>query len=103
MDDGFKTSMIVPLVALLLSGVGINLLIFWVIICPVLYKFGARFPTGLAFWRVPKELKAFRDVCSTHGKSFFPYVAFQILFWFNLTLAVVLALRVLWENTQPPS
>jgi hypothetical protein len=103
MDGGFRVSLILPLTGLLAAGVTVNLLLYWAVICRVLYKFGARFPTGLAFWRIPNELKAFRDICATHGKSLAPYAGCLILFWFNFLLAVVLVLRIVWERTQPPS
>jgi hypothetical protein len=103
MNDGFQSSLFIPLAMLLAAGLAINLLLYWLVVCRVLYKFGARFPTGVAFWRIPNELKAFRDICSTHGRSLGTYVAFIILFWFNSIMTVIVLLRVLWERTQPPS
>jgi hypothetical protein len=103
MADGLRFSLLIPLSALLIAGVVIDLVLYWFVICRTLYKFGAKFPTGIAFWRIPRELKAFRDICSTRGKSFTPYAAFLILFGFNFLMAIVLVLRLLWERTSPPS
>ena len=87
----------------ILLGVSLitNILLHWAVVCPRLYNRGARFPTGLLFWRVFPELRKYRDLTCAAGKPpTFYYVSF-ILTWFNLLLAFATALRVLWIETHP--
>lgn len=87
----------------ILLGVSLitNILLHWAIVCPRLYKRGARLPTGLLFWRVFPELRKYRDLTCAAGKPVtFYYVGF-ILTWFSLLLAFATALRVLWIETHP--
>ncbi len=89
------------LVALLGVLVAANILIHWLIVCRALYKHGAKFPTGLLFWRVFKEMRAYRELCRAHGRPLTAYYVAFILAWFNLLLAFGTALRALWEQTHP--
>ena len=78
-----------------------NLLVHWLAICPRLYRHGARFPTGLFFWRVLRELRTYRDLTAARGNPLTFYYLDFILSWFSLLLALALALRLLWVQTHP--
>jgi hypothetical protein len=78
-----------------------NLLLHWTIICPRLYRHGARLPTGLLFWRVFNELRAYKNLTMAKGHPLTFYHFGFILSWFNLLLAIALALRLLWAQTHP--
>jgi len=78
-----------------------NILVHWTAICPRLYRHGARFPTGLFFWRVLRELREYRDLTAARGRPLTLYYLDFILSWSNLLLSLALALRILWVQTHP--
>jgi hypothetical protein len=78
-----------------------NIILHWIVICPRLYRHGARLPTGLFFWRVFNELRAYKNLTMAKGHPLTFYHFGFILSWFNLLLAFALALRLLWVQTHP--
>ena len=78
-----------------------NMLVHWFAVCPRLYRRGARFPTGLLFWRVFRELRTYRDFMVARSRPLTFYYLDFILSWFNLLLALAFALRLLWMQTHP--
>jgi hypothetical protein len=78
-----------------------HILLHWTVVCPCLYRHGARFPTGLLFWRAFRELRRYRNLTSRKGKPLSLYYFIFILAWFNLLLAIVTALRMLWFQSHP--
>ncbi len=78
-----------------------NILVHWIVVCPRLYRHGARLPTGLLFWRVFQELRTYKDLTTAKGRPLTFYHLEFILSWFNLLLALALALRLLWVQTHP--
>ncbi|MGO9246788.1 MAG: hypothetical protein ACLPT4_11235 [Verrucomicrobiia bacterium] len=78
-----------------------NVLMHWIAICPSLYRRGARFPTGLLFWRVFAELRRYKEVTTAAAGSLTVYYLDFILTWFNLLLAFATALRLLWLQSHP--
>jgi hypothetical protein len=87
---------LIGLLALLGVSMVASLLLHWLVICRRLYRHGARFPTGLLFWRVFRELRQYKDIVTAGGKSPTFYFYGFILAWFNLLLAFGIALRILW-------
>jgi len=77
-----------------------NMLVHWLAICPRLYRHGARFPTGLLFWRVFHELRKYREYMVARSRPLTFYYLDFILSWFNLLLAFAFALRLLWTQTH---
>jgi len=92
---------VLGLMILLGSFLLANILLHWMIICPRLYRHGARMPTGLLFWRVFNELRTYKYLTAAKGRPLTFYHLGFILSWFNLLLAFALALRVLWAQTHP--
>ena len=88
------------LIILLGASLGAIILLHWTVVCPRLYRRGARFPTGLLFWRVFPELRKYREFTSAAGKPLTFYYTGFILTWFTLLLAFALALRILWLQTH---
>jgi hypothetical protein len=86
-----------------LLGVSVitSILLHWVIICGRLYRRGARFPTGLLFWRVFRELRQYRDLTCAAAKPLTFYYFGFIFAWFNLLLALAIALRIFWLQSHP--
>ena len=93
---------LLALVILLGVSVVASVLMHWILICPALYRRGARFPTGVLFWRVFNELRRYKEIRTAVGSSLTPYYFSFILAWFNLLLALGTALRVLWAQSHPP-
>ena len=93
---------LLALVILLAVSVVASVLLHWIVICPALYRRGARFPTGLLFWRVFNELRRYKEIKTAVGNSLTPYYFSFILAWFNMLLALGTALRVLWTESHPP-
>jgi hypothetical protein len=52
------------------------------------------------FWRVFRELRAYRDLTAAKGRPLTFYYLDFILSWFSLLLAFILALRLLWAQTH---
>ena len=77
------------------------MILHWIFICPRLYRHGARLPTGLLFWRVFSELRSYKNLTAAKGRPVTLYHLGFILSWFNLLLAIALALRLLWMQTHP--
>ena len=88
------------MIILLGASLSANVLLHWIVVCPRLYRKGARFPTGLLFWRVFPEMRRYRELTSAAGKPLTCYYTGFILTWFTLLLAFALALRVLWLQTH---
>jgi len=92
---------VIGLLIMLGLSVAANILLHWIVVCPRLYRHGARLPTGLFFWRVFGELRTYRNLTAAKGRPLtFYYVCF-ILTWFNFLLAFAVALRLLWLQTHP--
>ena len=84
------------LIILLGVSLSANILLHWTVVCPRLYRKGARFPTGLLFWRVFPEMRRYRDLTSAAGRPLtFYYTGFILLL-----LALGLAARILWLQTH---
>jgi hypothetical protein len=92
---------VIGLMILLGTFLLVNVLLHWLVICPRLYRHGARLPTGLLFWRVFGELRSYKNLTAAKGRPLTFYYFGFILSWFNLLLAFVLALRLLWLQTHP--
>jgi hypothetical protein len=92
---------ILGLVIILSVSVVFSILLHWIFICPCLYRRGARFPTGLLFWRVFAELRRYKDIKMAAAMPLTPYYLSFILAWFNLLLAFGTALRMLWVQSHP--
>jgi hypothetical protein len=88
------------LIILLGVSLSANILLHWTVVCPRLYRKGARFPTGLLFWRVFPEMRRYRDLTSAAGRPLTFYYTGFILTWFTLLLALGLAARILWLQTH---
>jgi hypothetical protein len=91
---------LIGLMILLGLSLLVNIGIHWVVVCRRLYRHGARFPTGLLFWRVFQELRLYRDLVTAKGRPLTYYYFDFILSWFNLLLAFAFALRLLWVQTH---
>jgi hypothetical protein len=87
---------LIGLLSLLGVSVVSSILLHWVVICRYLYRRGARFPTGLLFWRVFRELRQYKDLVTAGARPPTAYFLGFILAWFNLLLALAIALRILW-------
>jgi hypothetical protein len=77
-----------------------NILLHWIVVCRRLYRHGARLPTGLLFWRVFPELRKYRDLTCAAAKPLTFYYTGFILTWFTLLLALAVAGRILWLQSQ---
>jgi hypothetical protein len=89
-------------IILLGGSVTINLLLYWLVICPTLFKRGLKFPTGM-FWRFFHDLRVYQEICRAEARSLTIYYFCLILTWFNLVLGLVTVLRAIYEATKPPS
>src|SRR5579859_6180713 len=89
------------LIITLAASATANILLHWVVICGRLYRHGARFPTGLLFWRVFPELRRYRDLFKAGGKPLTFYYFGFVLAWFNFLLAIATVLRILWVQSHP--
>jgi hypothetical protein len=89
------------LVSVLSVSLVANILWHWLAICPALYRRGARFPTGLLFWRVFAELRRYKEITTAAAKPITPYYFDFILTWFNLLFAFGTAVRLLWVQSHP--
>jgi hypothetical protein len=89
------------LVVMLGASLVANILMHWILICTYLYRHGERLPTGLLFWRMFAELRRYRELKSRAAEPFTFYYLGFIMTWFNLLLALAIALRLLWIQSHP--
>ena len=81
-----------------------NLLLYWGIVCPKLYRSGARFPTGLIPWRYFHDLHGYQLILAAEGRSSNRYYILLFLTWFNILLGISLggyALSLTSESETP--
>jgi hypothetical protein len=95
--------LLLALTIILGSGVGLSMLLHWFIVCPILYKHGARFPTGLLVWRQWREMRLFKEVLAAEARSLTVYYAGCALLVFNFVLLIVVLYATLWAKTGQPS
>jgi hypothetical protein len=93
---------LIPLILLLAGSVLLNLVFHRIVICRLLYKQEAKFPTGFLFWRIFPELRRHSEIRKARGKSLDAYYIAFILTWFNLLLAFGILVRVFYDYTQLP-
>jgi hypothetical protein len=79
---------------LLVAGAGLTLLLYWGHVCPVLYRHGARFPTGLALHRFARDLRRYHALQRADGQPSNLYYTLLVLAWF--TAGAVLAAAGIW-------
>jgi len=91
---------LLALMILLGASLITNILLHWMVICRRLYRHGARLPTGLLFWRVFPELRKYRDLTCARAKPLTFYYTGFIFTWFTLLLALAVAVRILYLQTQ---
>ena len=80
-----------------------NLLLYWVVVCPVLYRSGARFPTGLMPWRYFHDLRGYQMILAAEGKSSNRYYILLFLTWFNILLGIGIVGYSLSLSKESPS
>ena len=92
------------LIGLTIMAVGssiANILVHWFLVCPSLYKEGARPPTGLFLWRMPRELRRYREILRARSDSLSPYYIILLSRWFSVILAVVVGFLWLSRSQNP--
>ena len=82
------------LIALFIVSVSTNLLLYWGIVCPALYRYGLQFPTGLLPWRYFHDLHGYRLILAAEGRSSNRYYIVLFLTWFNILFGLGLAAYV---------
>ncbi len=95
-----NANLVLPLAGLLTFLVFLFLVLYWLVICPQLYRHGAKPPTGLMFWRFFRELKAYKDIQGMRGKTLTLYYLMPLLLWFNFFLLLIVLVRALWEKNH---
>jgi hypothetical protein len=83
---------------LLAAGAGLTLLLYWGHVCPVLYRHGARFPTGLALYRFARDLRRYQALRRADGQPANLYYTLLVLTWF--TAGALLAAAGIWLNNS---
>jgi hypothetical protein len=91
------------LLVLLISATITNILLHWIIVCPTLYRDGARPPTGLLPWRIFHELNRYREILRARSDSLSPYYVLLLFRWFNAVLAIAVGFMWLSLTTRPPA
>lgn len=81
----------------------LTLLLYWFVVCVVLYLHGARFPTGLIPWRYFRDLLDYKEIVAAKGRTPTLYYVMLFLTWATIFLLLVLAVAI-WdyrETTRP--
>ncbi len=78
-----------------------SLVVHWAVVCPALYRQGARFPTGLLPWRFLHEMRLYIDLCRERGNSLSWCYILMLGIWFNLLLGLMLGCRWFWLIDNP--
>jgi len=74
----------------------LTLLLYWFVVCAVLYWHGARFPTGLMPWRYFRDLQDYKEIIAAKGKTSSLYYLMLFLTWTTLAMLLALAVAV-WD------
>ncbi|MCX7887039.1 MAG: hypothetical protein N3B01_07285 [Verrucomicrobiae bacterium] len=77
----------------------LTLLLYWFVVCVVLYLHGARFPTGFVPWRYFRDLLDYKEIVAAKGRVPTLYYVMLFLTWTTILLLLVLIV-VLWEYRQ---
>ena len=85
------TQVLRGLIELVVVTVLANLMFYWGVICPALYRNGAQFPTGLMPWRYFHDLHGYRLILAAEGKPTNRYYVILFLTWFNILLIIGVA------------
>lgn len=75
----------------------IVILLYWFVVCPALYRYGARFPTGLLPWRFVRDVRDYKEIVVSNGDFPFYYHMIWILTWSLVVVLFILAC-VAWEH-----
>jgi hypothetical protein len=78
------------------AGMAVTLALYWAKVCPVLYRHGARFPTGLALHRFMKDLHHYHALQRADARTADLYYALVFLTLF--TAGAMAAAVVVWLN-----
>ena len=73
----------------MLFGTATTLLVYWTAVCPELYRYGARFPTGLLLYRWKRDLRRYRHLLKAQARPLSWYYFLLVLTWFTLGIATV--------------
>ena len=76
-------------------------LIHGLIVCPRLYRNGARPPVGLLPWRLFDDMRRYKELCRAASDSLNPCYIYGVLLWFNIGFGIVVGLLNLWKHTHP--
>jgi len=77
----------------------LTLLLYWFVVCVVLYLYGARFPTGLMPWRYFHDLRDYKEIVASKGRA--PTLYYLMLFLTWTTCAALLAVAVaVWDYRE---
>ena len=76
-----------------LSGgvLALIILLYWIVVCPSLYRHGARFPTGLMPWRFVRDVRDYKGIKLSNGDFPFYYYLIWILAWTFVCVLLLLA------------
>ncbi len=74
----------------------LTLLLYWFVVCVVLYMHGARFPTGLMPWRYFRDLRDYKEIVASKGRTPTLYYLMLFLTWATCALVMVLAVTF-WQ------
>ncbi len=80
-------------------SIGLQLFLHWFAVSRMLYRYGARFPTGFLPWRIFRELRDYRELLRAEARILNPYYFYVVLFVFNVLLGLTLGLYFLWQHT----
>jgi hypothetical protein len=83
----------------MLQGVGaavaglfvLTLTLYWFVVCVKLYRYGARFPTGLKPWCYFRDLRAYKEILLSEDRPVTIYYVLLLLTWLLVALSLVLA------------
>ncbi len=67
------------------------ILLYWIVVCPSLYRHGARFPTGLMPWRFVRDVRDYKEIIVSNGDFPFYYYLIWILAWALVGILFLLA------------
>ena len=92
---------LIGLTIMAIGSIIANIFVHWLLVCPSLYKEGARAPTGFLLWRMPRELRRYRDILRARSDSLSPYYIILLSRWFSIVLAIVVGFLWLSRMQNP--
>ena len=97
-----KDPVLMALLILLALAFSVRAALRWFVIRRALRRHGTHHHAPLHFWRMSRELRAYKDLRAAQARDLSVYYVVVILRVFTIAVLIVAAVRALWLNSGSP-